>query len=161
MLMTMRMAMLMKPLTWSPLTLLTWPGEMVPRWDPSAQVARLHKWHRSLQHGQFSSLRDHHHILNFERLIIMSITVTVMSPLLFNPVRVATIIQDPSKVILESVRRIFHGNYSCQVVCQCLISLWSQFCSKAQRMFSLQGKNRAGWGSVSNTGDLVDNVLKL
>ena len=124
MLMTMRMAMLMKPLTWSPLTLLTWPGEMVPRWDPSAQVARLHKWHRSLQHGQFSSLRDHHHILNFERLIIMSITVTVMSPLLFNPVRVATIIQDPSKVILESVRRIFHGNYSCQVVCQCLISLF-------------------------------------
>ena len=158
MLMTMRMAMLMKPLTWSPLTLLTWPGEMVPRWDPSAQVARLHKWHRSLQHGQFSSLRDHHHILNFERLIIMSITVTVMSPLLFNPVRVATIIQDPSKVILESVRRIFHGNYSCQVVCQRLISL---FVPRHIECFSSQGKNRAGWGSVSNTGDLVDNVLKL
>ena len=86
----------------------------------------------------------------------MSITVTVMSPLLFDPVRVATIMKDPSKVILESVRRIFHGNYSCQVVCLCL-----NFVPRHKECFSLQGKNRAGWGSVSNTGDLVDNVLKL
>ena len=154
MLMTMRMAMLMKPLTWSPLTLLTWPGEMVPRWDPSAQVARLHQWHRSLQHGQFSFLEINIISSILSRLIIMSITVTSF----FNLVIIETIIKDPSKVILESVRRIFHGNYSCQVVCQRLISL---FVPRHIECFSLQGKNRAGWGSVSNTGDLVDNVLEL
>ena len=84
----------------------------------------------------------------------MSITVTSF----FNLVIIETIIKDPSKVILESVRRIFHGNYSCQVVCQRLISL---FVPRHIECFSSQGKNRAGWGSVSNTGDLVDNVLKL
>ena len=37
----------------------------------------------------------------------------------------------------------------------------SNFVPKHKECFSLQGKNRAGWGSVSNTGDLVDNVLEL
>ena len=127
---------------------------MVPRWDPPAQVARLHKWHRSLQHGQFSFLEMVIKTSILSRLIIMSITVTSF----FNLVIIETIIKDPSKVILESVRRIFHGNYSCQVVCQRLISL---FVPRHIECFSSQGKNRAGWGSVSNTGDLVDNVLKL
>ena len=37
----------------------------------------------------------------------------------------------------------------------------SNFVPRHIECFYSQGKNRAGWGSVSNTGDLVDNVLKL
>ena len=65
-------------------------------------------------------------------------------------------------MILESVRRIFHGNYSCQVcifvpILLCIIigatiSISIKYCC-ALFSLSLQGKNRAGWGAVSNTGE--------
>ena len=69
-------------------------------------------------------------------------------------------------MILESVRRIFHGNYSCQVsmlpYC-CVLLLLEPLLVLVLVLniivhcafFSLspQGKNRAGWGAVSNTGE--------
>ena len=111
---------------------------MVPWWNSPAQTARLLQWNWQMQHGQL-----HHH---FSKTIATYHNYHHQCD------------QDPSKVILESVRRIFHGNYSCQVSMlpspSCpSSSLDNQYCyCFFSPSISLQGKNRAGWGAVSNTG---------
>ena len=131
---------------------------MVPRWDPSAQVTRLHKWHRSLQHGQFSFLRDHHHILNFEQ-----VNHNVHNcQFIFQPCDNRNNYKGPEQSDFGerpedlSWKLLLSGCLSMSDKLFC-----SNFVQRHKECFSLQGKNRAGWGSVSNTGDLVDNVLKL
>ena len=131
---------------------------MVPRWDPSAQVTRLHKWHRSLQHGQFSFLRYQHHILNFEQ-----VNHNVHNcQFIFQPCDNRNNYKGPEQSDFGerpedlSWKLLLSGSLSMSD--KPLISILFQ---SKKNVFSLQGKNRAGWGSVSNTGDLVDNVLKL
>ena len=69
---------------------------------------------------------------------------------------------DPTRIILENVGRNFHGNYSCQVRAVLNIAALSPLLpimdtvwliSQPVLISHVQGKNRAGWGAVSNSSE--------
>ena len=65
---------------------------------------------------------------------------------------------DPTRIILENVGRNFHGNYSCQVRAVLNIAALSPLVPIIDTVWLMiisrvQGKNRAGWGAVSNSSE--------